>query len=138
MATKDIRSQLVDILPFVNNLNSDGSSNGLIIDTDEYLSIMFTYTMEPFSDGTHTVTVFHDDGAGFTTASPIPDENVLGSFPVIEAETPQSTNILRTWGIFGNKRFIRITVVSTGTGGSQNRLKVHFMGIKKKVPVDFI
>ncbi len=138
MATKDIRSQLVDILTLANNLNSNGSTNGLVVDTEEYISIMFTYTMEPYSDGTHTITVFHADDPGFTMGSPIPSENVLGTFPVIENETPQSTNLLRTWGIFGNKRFIRVNVVSTDTTGSQNRLKVHFMAIGKDVPVDFV
>ncbi len=135
MATNDIRSQLVNSLPFNMNLSSNGTTLGQIIDTSRLIGLMFTVNFIPYTDGTHILTMFDDDDIGFASPVLIPDANIIGTIPVLDFATPESNDPTPTWGVFGNKRFIRITVVSTGTSGVGNFLNINLVGKKKTVPV---
>lgn len=96
---------------------TNGTFNGTTVDRvgagDP--SLLFVVTSGTVTDGTHTFTVQEsDDGTAFTTA---PAGAVQGTGPVVPWST--GSNAVFEVGYFGAKRFVRLTVTTTGatTGG---------------------
>ncbi len=136
MATNDVRSGLKAIVTNRINLDSDGTINGVVIDTAGFdLGIMFSGVMAPYSDGLHVVSLFEDDDSGFGSPTLVPDENLIGTTLTFDSATAQGST-LETFGAFGTKRFLRISMVTTGTIIGDNHLAITTIQKSEDQPVD--
>lgn len=117
MAVKDIRSSLLPELAFSATISSDTDTVGAVIDTAQFdLGLVFNFMALNFSDGVYTPKIEEDDDVGFSSPSEIEAGRLIGSIAgvTLSALSAQGSE-LGSIGVFGNKRFIRITITSTGT-----------------------
>lgn len=117
MAIRDIRSQLLPRLAFAAAISSDTTTNGAIIDTkDDDGGIVFTLLESDYTDGTYTPLIEEDDVVGFGSATAVPDDKLIGTEAGAAISAGQADgDILTSIGVFSNKRFVRLSIVSTGT-----------------------
>jgi hypothetical protein len=79
-ATRDLRSNIASDLHYYNEILSDGTSSGAILDTADYDSgIMFNFGVVDYGDGTYTVTIYESDDSGMSTSNPISSTSLIGS-----------------------------------------------------------
>ncbi len=115
MAVKDIRSGLLPELALFANVVGNGDSVGAIIDTAKFdLGLVFDFMAVNYQDGTYTPKVEEDDDIGFSSPSEIEAGRLIGSIvgSTLSAETAQGGQ-LPSLGVFGNKRFIRLTITAS-------------------------
>jgi len=114
MATQDIRSDLDQFNAFNAVIASDATTAGAIIDTADYdLGLMYTVLAANYTDGTYDLLLEEDDDVGFGSATAVPSGSLIGALPSLSAISPLDS--LGTVGVFGNKRFLRASIVSTAT-----------------------
>lgn len=120
MAIKDIRSNLEVKLALASTaIGTNTTTTGVAIDTSAYeLGLMFVTDVSAYTDGTYTLSIQTADDSGFSvnlTEIALGDDNFLsGSDGVaLSAVTAAGAKCL-TIGAFGNRRYARIKVVSTG------------------------
>lgn len=112
MPIKDIRSDLKVLNAFNATISSNTTTNGVIIDTADYdMGIMFTLTAAAYTDGTYTPLIRESDASDMSGANDVADDNLIGTEAgaVINA-----LNTPKTIGIVGTKRYVRVSIVSTG------------------------
>jgi len=114
--TVDRRNDFVPVFVFNADITSDTTTTGEIIDTANTRGNTFIISSPVFSDGTFTPLVEESDDAGFSGATAVPDKNLLGTEAgaALTALSALSSN-LASIGFFGTKRFVRLSLVSTGT-----------------------
>ncbi len=139
MATNDIRSSFKAIVCNRVNIVSDGTVSGVVIDTAGFgLGIMFTSVMAPLTDGFHVVSLFEDDDIGFGSPTLVPDENLIGDPPNFIGATFEG-EVLRTFGAFSTKRFLRVTVTSSSiTVPGRNDIAITAIQESENQPVNNI
>lgn len=141
MAVKDIRSNLqVNLALASTDVGSNTTTLGSAIDTAAFeLGLMFVADISDYTDGTYTLSIETADDSGFTTnltEIQSGDDNFLeGSGGVaLSAATAAGAKCL-TIGAFGNRRYARLKVVSTGvtTGAT---LSARVVQAAENQPVD--
>jgi hypothetical protein len=87
---------------------------GAIIDTAGYSKgVYFGLQVNAWTDGTYTLKLEHGDNASLTDAAVVPTANlVYGTLPAISAAIAEGGAYVRE-GVFGTKRYVRASVVST-------------------------
>ena len=114
MATKDIRSDLLQLNSLYAVIASDTTTNGAIIDTAKYDNgLMFAVVIPAYTDGTYDLVLEEDDDIGFGTATVLPTDTLIGALPSLSTANPQGSTPLHTVGVFGNKRYLRPSITST-------------------------
>lgn len=115
MPTRDIRSDILQQLAFNGSITTNTTTNGVAIDTADYdLGVMFGFCSPVYTDGTYTPVLEQSDNSDMSGASDIPDSQLIGTEAnaVISALT-QPGESLKTIGLIGTKRYIRVKIVST-------------------------
>jgi len=116
---------------------TNGTVNGTAIDLwsntvgdQVFRSALAVVQTGTITDGTHTVEVQEsDDNSSFTAVA---DADLQGTEPAIGAA---NDNVVYEIGYRGTKRYIRVTVVTSGatTGGTFGAVLV--LGIPRRLPV---
>lgn len=87
---------------------------GAIIDTLAYSkSVYFGMQVNDWTDGTYTLKLEHGDNAALSDAEDVPTASlVYGTLPALSAAVAEGGAYTRE-GVFGTKRYVRASVVST-------------------------
>lgn len=104
-------------------ITSDTTTVGVIIDMKGKLAVDFAILAGTMTDGTYTAKLEEGDAANLSDAADVPAARLLGSLPVILAA---EDNTVQRVGFFKLKRFVRLSLVSTGTtsGGTLGAIVV--------------
>lgn len=115
MAVKDIRSNVKQTVALTAIISTNTTTNGAVLDTADFeLGLMFAVAISAFTDGVYTLLLEEDDVIGFGSSSVISGDQLIGSLPAPIAASAQGTD-LGTVGVISNKRFVRASIVSSGT-----------------------
>ena len=69
-----------------------------------------------YTDGTYTPLLEEDDDIGFGTATVVPADKIIGTTAGAAISGAQANgDVLPSIGVFSNKRYLRLSFVSTGT-----------------------
>lgn len=96
----------------VNNgaISSSTTTAGNIIDTQGFNSLEFFLQVGARTDGTYTLSMEHGDAANLSdTATPAADD-IVGT---LAATAASAANAVKRVGYVGNKRYVRVNIVST-------------------------
>ena len=94
---------------------TDDTTVGATFDTAHFeLGFSVFISAPAWTDGTYTLLLEESDDAGMAGAVTIPDEKLIGAFPAVSAATVDGASLGKV-GVFSNLRYIRVSVVSTGT-----------------------
>lgn len=97
---------------------SDTTTIGATFDTADFeLGFSALISAPVWADGTYTLLLEESDDAGMAGAVTIPDEKLIGTFPVVAAATVDGAALGKV-GVFSNLRYIRVSVVSTDFSAS--------------------
>ena len=125
MPNRDLRSDVLNKLAFNADITTDTTTNGDIIDTQEFGTAMFTIFSPVYTDGPYTPVLEESDDSGMSGANDVADDNLIGTEvgAVISAVTAGGASLVSI-GAFGTKRFLRlkITSASTSTGARINSI----------------
>ena len=116
MAIKDIRSDLLPQLAFNGAIGSNTDTFGAAIDSADFDGgNVFTFFAEAFTDGTFAFGIQEDDDAGFSAPADIEAGRLIGDPSTLDVTSAAGFgDTLGSLGCFGNKRFIRLKITSTG------------------------
>lgn len=119
MAVTDIRSNVFEGNAFFQTIttNTTTVSTGIFDTADLELGLMFALGAFNFTDGSYTLLLEESSDSGMSGATVIgatdPDQ-LIGTLPVVTAATAEG-GTLGTVGVISNLRFVRASIVSTGT-----------------------
>lgn len=104
-------------------ISTNTTTVGDIIDTAGYESIEFLIQSATITDGVYTVKLEDGDDSGLSDAADVSSELVLGSLP---AHVAADDNVVKRVGCISKKRYVRLSLVSTGTttGGALGAVAV--------------
>ena len=121
MPTHDIRSNLEPKLAQLDTITTNTTTDGISIDTSDFDGgIVFNYICTAFSAGTFTPVLEESATGAFAgEENVIADANLIGTEAgaAITAVSAEGA-VLNSIGIFGTKKFVRSTIVSTGASGT--------------------
>lgn len=120
MATQDLVEFTKEELAFdVQTISSDTTTNGNNIDMSGYQSVMFAFFTGSYTDGDYEPELQEadDDGAGSPdTWSDVADADLLPTGTGQEAaRSLGAANAIDQIGYRGNKKWLRLNIVSTST-----------------------
>lgn len=114
MSSRDLHSKIVVATAFnTQTIGSVTTTTGVIIDTDDYLGLEFVMLSGTITNGTFTVKLEDGDDSGLSDAADVDSDFLLGALPDISGSG--ESNRIRRVGYVGKKRYIRLSIVSTGT-----------------------
>ena len=90
---------------------TDTTTDGEIIDTKGFRQIEFILKSGAITDGAYTVTATQGDDAALADGVAVPAELLLGSIAFADTDD----NAAKRVGFIGKQRYVRFSVVSTGT-----------------------
>lgn len=89
-------------------IGSSTTTNGVIIDTQGFQGLTFLLNVGARTDGTYVASLTHGDDSGLSDGAAPAADDILGSISLNAAQTYGKI------GYVGNKRYVRLSVVSTG------------------------
>jgi len=97
-------------------ISTDTTTTGAIIDTADYDNgVYFAIGCSAWTDGAYALKIEDGDNAALSDAAVIPDAQlVYPAMPSLGAAIAEGSPFEKQ-GIFGNKRYVRASIVSTGT-----------------------
>lgn len=114
MATRDgFSNKQVSSAFDTADISSDTTTAGNIIDTADFdMGVAFFTNITAFTDGVYTLLFEEGDASNLSDATTVPAEKIIGTTVSLTAAT--SGNFAGN-GLFSTKRFVRLSIVSTGT-----------------------
>lgn len=104
----------------INYQAATGAVTGNTIDVKGYESIdlqLLAHTVTTADASNYlTVALFEGDESDMSDEAAVATTNILGSLPVIDGDT--ADNSIQHFGYKGNKRYIRMKIVETGTASA--------------------
>lgn len=91
-------------------ISSNTTTNGVIIDTQGYGALTFIMNVGARTDGTYTMSVTHGDDSGLSDGAAPDASDLVGTLASTAVSAAQTQSKL---GYVGNKRYVRVSVVST-------------------------
>lgn len=88
-------------------ITTNTTTNGVIIDTQGFNALTFLLNIGARTDGTFAVNLQHGDASNMSDASTPAADDILGAISLNAAQTYGKI------GYVGNKRYVRLQVVST-------------------------
>jgi len=118
--TVDRRNDFVPIVGFNQNITTDTTTNGAIIDTANTRGNTYTLSSPVFTQGTFTPVLEESDDSGMAGATDIADINLLGTEAgAVITDAAAEGAKFGSIGFFGTKRFVRLKIDSTGTANAR-------------------
>lgn len=94
-----------------STISSDTTTNGEIIDTAAFHGLEFILKSGAITDGAYTVALTEGDDSGLSDGTAVSADDLLGSIAFADTED----NVAKRIGYIGKKRYVRLSIVSTGT-----------------------
>lgn len=118
----------------IGAISSNTTTAGNIIDMKGFGSVEFIIISGTLTDGTYTPLVQEGDAANLSDASSVDDADLLGT-ESDAAFAASDDNTVKKVGYIGNKRYVRLSLVSTGvtTGGTLTALALKANAADKPV-----
>jgi hypothetical protein len=91
-------------------ITSNTTTNGVIIDTQGYNSLTYLLNVGARTDGTFTPSIQHGDAANLSDAATVTADDLVGTYAGAAISAAQTVKKI---GYVGNKRYVRLQVVST-------------------------
>jgi len=131
---KDLHSNVKTLIALaVQNISSDTTTVGNIIDTLGFESLEYSIQSGTIADGAYALKLEDGDDSGLSDAADVPAANILGVLTGFVAADDDETKRV---GSISKKRYQRLSIVSTGvTGGSTNWASQAVLGHPKTGPV---
>ncbi|PIR39585.1 MAG: hypothetical protein COV35_03520 [Alphaproteobacteria bacterium CG11_big_fil_rev_8_21_14_0_20_39_49] len=106
-------------------ISSDTTTNGNIIDMQGFGSIEFVIQSGTLTDGTYTPLIQEGDESNLSDATAVGDADLLGT-EADAAFIATEDNAVKKVGYIGNKRYVRLSIVSASTtsGGTISAVSV--------------
>lgn len=123
---KDLHNNIKTEVAFdIAAISSDTTTTGNIIDLQGYDSAEFVLVSGTLTDGTYTPLLEEGDAANLSDASAVADAELLGTESAA-AFTASEDNAVKKLGYIGNKRYVRLSIVSasTSSGGTMSAVAV--------------
>jgi len=98
----------------VQTISTNTTTAGDIIDLQDYEGATFILQSGTVTDGSYAVLVEEGDDSGLSDAAAVADGDLIGT-EANAAFVAADDNEVRTLGYRGEKRYIRVSLVSTGT-----------------------
>jgi hypothetical protein len=113
-------------------INTNTTTAGDIIDTKGFGSIVWVLLSATITDGVYTVKLEDGDDSGLSDAADVDATLLLGSLPALILT---DDNAVKRVGCISKKRYVRLSLVSTGvtTGGAMGA--VALLGHPSVAPV---
>ncbi len=118
-------NQKIEIALNTGAISSNITTNGVIIDMQGFYAIEFIIQSGNLTDGTYTPLIQEGDAANLSDAADVVDANLLGT-EAASAFIATDDNKVKKIGYIGNKRYVRLAIVSSGvtTGGTISALAI--------------
>ena len=109
----------------ITNISSNTTTNGNIIDMQEFGSVEFILQSGTLTDGAYALLIEEGDASNLSDATAVADGDLLGT-EAGATFAATDDNAVKKIGYIGNKRYVRLSVVSTGTttGGTVSAVSV--------------
>jgi hypothetical protein len=122
MASKDLHNSIKVVPAFdIRAIASDTTTTGDVIDTQGYSSVEFVFQTGTVTDGDYTVLIEDADEAAFNvTNAAVADIYLLGTEAGASFTADTDDNDVSKIGYIGPKRYVRMSIVSTNTGGDSS------------------
>jgi hypothetical protein len=106
-------------------ISSDTTTNGNIIDMQGFGSVEFVIQSGTLTDGTYTPLIEEGDVSNLSDASAVADSDLLGT-EANASFAATDDNAVNKVGYIGNKRYVRLSIISSGTtsGGTVSGISV--------------
>ena len=107
------------------SISSDTTTAGNIIDMQGFGSVEFVMQSGTLTDGTYTPLIEEGDASNLSDAAAVADSDLLGT-EAAAAFASTDDNAVNKIGYIGNKRYVRLSIVSasTTTGGTLSAVSV--------------
>lgn len=114
MATRDGFSDKVVEVAFASAaISTDTTTAGEIIDTADFdMGVAFFVDLTAYTDGTYTLLFEEGEDSGLSDATTVPASKIIGTTVSLTALT---SGVLVGNGLHSTKRYVRLSIVSTGT-----------------------
>jgi hypothetical protein len=118
MPNRDIKNNLQSNLAFYAAISTNTTTAGQIIDMAHFDGgVMWSFVALAYTDGTYTPLIEESDDSGMSGATTVPADRLIGTTAAVAtalgAATTLGANLARL-GIVWSKRYVKISMVSTG------------------------
>ena len=115
-------------------ISTDTTTAGNIIDMQGFGSVEFIIQSGTLTDGAYTPLVEDGDVANLSDAAAVADANLLGT-EAAAAFALADDDAVKKIGYIGNKRYVRLSIVSTATttGGTLSAISIKHNSADKPV-----
>lgn len=133
--TQDLFSNLKELVALnTAAISSNTTTNGVVLDTAGYEGIMFVLHTGAWTDGTYTMALLEGDTN--SPVSAVADDDLLPSGTGQEAAAALgAANSVAKIGYRGTKRYVRLTVVSTGVSTGATVGATAILGYPTNAPI---
>ncbi len=117
---RDLHNKIkVGVALNISAISTNTTTAGAIIDKRGYRSVEFIIMSGTLTDGTYTPLIEESDNADLSSSNAVADADLLGT-EAAAALIATEDNTTKKVGYIGGKRYVRMSVVSTGvtTGGT--------------------
>lgn len=106
-------------------ITTDTTTNGDIIDTAEYGSLLFVIQSGTLTDGTYTVLIHEGDESNLSDASAVADADLTNTEASASFAATDDNTVTKI-GYVGSKRYVRLSLVSasTSSGGTLGAIAI--------------
>ncbi len=126
MAKRELKSTTSPVVALnTTAISADTTTNGVIIDTAGFESILFVIQSGTLADGTYTPLIQEGDDSGLSDAASVSDADLTNTeASVAFAATDDNTS--KSIAYVGDKRYVRLNIVSasTSSGGTLSAVAV--------------
>ena len=126
MAKRELKSTTSPVVALnTTAISSDTTTNGVIIDTAGYESILFVIQSGTITDGTYTSLIQEGDDSGLSDAASVADADLTNTEASI-AFAATDDNTSKSIAYVGDKRYVRLNIVSasTSSGGTLSAVAI--------------
>ncbi|MEL7659602.1 hypothetical protein [Acetobacterium wieringae] len=104
----------------IQAISTNTTTAGAIIDTKGFGVLTFVFQTGTITDGDYTLLIHEGNNSGLSDAAAVADADLLGTEALASFAADTDDNKVSKIGYRGNKRYVRLSVVSTNvtTGGT--------------------
>ena len=126
MAKRELYSTTAPVVALnTSAISSDTTTNGVIIDTAGYESILFVIQSGTLADGTYTPLIQEGNDSGLSDAASVAEGDLTNTEASV-AFAATDDNAVKSIAYVGDKRYVRLNIVSasTSSGGTLGAVAV--------------
>lgn len=99
----------------IQTIATDTTTAGDILDLQGFNACTFAFHTGTVTDGDYTVLIEHGDDSGLSDAAAVADADLIGTEAGASFTDDGDDNLVGTIGYRGDKRYVRLSIVSANT-----------------------